>query len=394
MKIKTILTHAGSFHSDELMAIALLEKYYFMMPTVMGKSEKSDYYIECIKNDVQIVEDGFYYSDGVKDCRTLPVVIRSRDARLLKEANKSQNVFVIDVGSEFNENLLNFDHHQKSMNNSWPDGTPYSSTGLVWRYLEKNGYLNELSQEIKNDLVDKLIKPLDKHDNGIETFQLALQIAPYNRSSEDPDIQYKQFNKAKNVISEYFDNLLFNLEMKYEAKKVINNCWNKAVKNNSKCVLLNQYIQYHDCGGLLKEVSNNEAQMLVIRGQGNRFSVESISDDAVFSSKYPCPKEWRGRTDFNVSINNKNILIKFAHKAGFKTIVEGSPSDALTVANYIVENHLNFKKNNKERNDKMIGGEHINFENRNKRNLSENVKNTSNELETTTNTRKILKLKR
>ena len=92
MTIK-LFTHDGDFHSDEIFSFVLLSHF---------------------KN---INEP----------------IIRTRDQAILAEACKNRNHYVIDVGSIYDPEYLNFDHHQASFNltNEHYEDIPYSSCGLI-----------------------------------------------------------------------------------------------------------------------------------------------------------------------------------------------------------------------------------------------------------------------
>lgn len=336
MKNHIIVTHAGSFHADEIMAVVLLEKFYLPAPAQMATGATSETVLKWLTNQEFPQAAGHFYSDGVQECRTPSVVVRTRDTSLLKAARANSDVFVLDVGGEYDASVLNFDHHQSSMRKTWDDGTPFSSTGLVWKWLESKNLLKQLPKEIFQEIEEKVVKALDSHDNGLLTFGPAAQLAAYNRASDNPDEQYQQFDKAKQVMSDLLENSIFSAELKLEAKTVLSKGWAKAQSFGDTHVLLRDHITYHDCGTLLKEISNGKADMVVIPGQGNRFSLISTPKETAFSIKTPCPSEWRGKMDQTININGKNIMLRFAHKTGFMCIVEGSHKDAQAVARYII----------------------------------------------------------
>ena len=122
-----IVTHDGTFHTDEVFAIALIKKF------ITSKIE----------------------------------VIRTRDEKILNEAKEDKSIFVIDVGREYNFYKRNFDHHQREFNKTWDnEDTLFSSCGLVWEFLKKRGYLKKFSKFTLNNIEKKLIKKIDAHDNG------------------------------------------------------------------------------------------------------------------------------------------------------------------------------------------------------------------------------------
>lgn len=125
MKMKcTIGTHDGSFHADEIMAIAIIERLE--------------------KGNIEI--------------------IRSRDPDILKRAD-----ILVDVGMVYDEEKDLFDHHQRG--GVLIDGRQYASAGLVWKHFG----LEMLDAEVGNKgladmawgLIDKrLISGIDRIDLG------------------------------------------------------------------------------------------------------------------------------------------------------------------------------------------------------------------------------------
>ena len=336
MKNHIVVTHAGSFHADEIMAVVLLEKFYFPAPAQMATGVSSETVLKWLTNQDYPIATPYFYADGVEECRTPSVVVRTRDASLLKAARANPYVFVVEVGGDYTAEHLNLDHHQTSMRKTWADGTPFSSTGLVWKWLESKNLLASLPADIHQEIEDKVIKALDSHDNGLLTFGPASQLAAYNRASDNPDEQYHQFAKAKQVMSDLLENSIYSAELKLEAKQILSKGWEKAQSFGDTHVLLRNHISYHDCGTLLKEISNGKADMVVIPGQGNRFSLISTPKDTAFSIKTPCPADWRGKMDQPLNIGGKNIMLRFAHKSGFMCVVEGTHKDAQAVARYII----------------------------------------------------------
>lgn len=341
--IHFIVTHAGSFHADEVMAIALLERFYLLRPTQMSEAE-TDTHNAWLKGEIQPQGRPYFYHDGVEEARLPVMIIRSRDQQFLEKAKKHSAVFTIDVGGVFNASQLNFDHHQESMTQGWEDGTPYSSTGLIWQWLKQKGHLKTLPASVQKELEDKLIKPLDAHDNGREKLALSSFIASFNRKSSDGLLQGQQFSKAKEVLGEAFDNLRYTLELQFEAEKIVKEAWKRAKRENKLFLQLPRDVDYRDCEGLARDISNNEAQMVILPGQGNRYTIKSISFENSFKSKCPCPAEWRGKMHFQVLKDQNPVKVHFAHKSGFMCVIEGTRQDAERVAQHIIDhNQLQLK---------------------------------------------------
>ncbi|MES2213771.1 MAG: MYG1 family protein [Patescibacteria group bacterium] len=126
---KTIVTHSGMFHIDDIFAVA----------TVL-----------------------LVYPDAK--------VIRSRDPKVIDSAD-----IVVDVGMVYDSEKLRFDHHQEGGADVRPNGIPYASFGLVWRE-----YGFRLAREGKDIIEEKLVIPIDGPDNGVSIYEPKFEdIEPY-----------------------------------------------------------------------------------------------------------------------------------------------------------------------------------------------------------------------
>lgn len=158
--MKTIITHNGLFHADEVLAIALLRTF-------------TTHHYE---------------------------IIRTRDLTPYLFCGKLRKRYLaLDVGKKF-DNVQWFDHHQFDKNN--PLHT-YSSAGLIWKNLCESQYLNFPK-------INKLVKEVDLHDNGI---QMAANnhfceiISTFNPISLDKHNQDDAFQNALEFATRYVSNL-------------------------------------------------------------------------------------------------------------------------------------------------------------------------------------------
>ncbi|MFA6552357.1 MAG: MYG1 family protein [Candidatus Paceibacterota bacterium] len=116
MKYK-IVTHSGTFHPDDVFAVATLE-------LALGEAE----------------------------------IVRTRDSKKISEGD-----FIIDVGGQ-NDGEKNFDHHQEGGAGERPNGVPYASFGLVWKKF--GAKLCAENEKVAEKIDKTLVEPLDLSDNG------------------------------------------------------------------------------------------------------------------------------------------------------------------------------------------------------------------------------------
>jgi uncharacterized UPF0160 family protein len=118
-----IATHDGSFHADDVFAVAALQ-------LARGPAE----------------------------------VVRTRDSELLASCDVR-----IDVGMRNDPETGDFDHHQKGGAGARGNGIPYASFGLVWRAV---GVACCDGDEAVAERVDRrLVAGIDGHDSGLTLVQ-------------------------------------------------------------------------------------------------------------------------------------------------------------------------------------------------------------------------------
>ncbi len=126
-----IVTHSGSFHQDELFAVAAL---LFIFPDAEVKRTRDDQ--EILKAEI-----------------------------------------AVDVGGKNEPEKERFDHHQEGGAGKRENGIPYASFGLVWK---KYGSIICKNPKVA-DLVDKkMVQPIDGADSGFMLYKPThSQVSPY-----------------------------------------------------------------------------------------------------------------------------------------------------------------------------------------------------------------------
>ena len=123
-----VATHNGTFHLDELLAIATIKLLH-----------------------------------PEKNIR----VVRTRDSEVIDNAD-----WVVDVGGHYDHESRRYDHHQLG-SPVRDNGVPFAAFGLVWRHWgsEVCGGNIEVADAIESDFVQMVDGP----DNGFETAQSLIE---------------------------------------------------------------------------------------------------------------------------------------------------------------------------------------------------------------------------
>jgi len=293
-----VFTHSQQFHIDELIAIALLDVYVFQ---------------------------GQYQ------------VVRTRDEKILAEARNNPEAFVIDVGGVYDPAMLNFDHHQNDENLRWADGLPYSSCGLVWKWLRESKKLHQHMNDETMDIIENdLIRRVDKHDNGLEKMSELILLIMYNRKPDDPKAQDRQFKMASRAAKDYFINYYSYVRGNIKAEKEIV----KAIKKSE------MHPDVVVCESNIKDASKRVAQltdkkMVIYPHSNGMWAIKTVPSDPRndFSQKCPAPKEWLGLKEKELEDASGIKGLYFCHKGGFLTFFRGPIEDAIKVARVIVLKH-------------------------------------------------------
>ena len=153
-----LATHSGKFHADEVFAYAVLR-------LALGLHEP-----------------------GVDHA-----LLRTRSPGLIEAAT-----IVWDVGSRYEADANRFDHHQRGAPTR-PDGTPFSSAGLVWQVYGARAVAALLPPEVAQqfapriaaDIDHGLVRRIDEIDNGVavdgrDSLNLATLIGEFNPTWDDP----------------------------------------------------------------------------------------------------------------------------------------------------------------------------------------------------------------
>lgn len=287
-----IVTHWQNFHIDEIFAIVLLKVY--------------------LDPDITIT--------------------RTREQEKLKQACADPDVFVIDVGGDYNPSLKNFDHHQAQFQDTWDDGTPFSSCGLIWRWLKEQGaFKGCMNTETIREMEERFIKRVDKQDNGIEYWNETTFITIYNRKANN-DVQDIQFQRALSVAEDFYRNMFGAIRNDIKSHK-------EAVKAIQQSEYLNNVIVMKSNNEFafkkLNTLSNKKIAVLPYKGK-SVWKIQSLPKiNESYSMQCPMPKEWRGLSHKELEYVSGIKGMVFCHKTGFMCVFEGDLESAINIANDI-----------------------------------------------------------
>jgi len=249
MTDKTIATHNGNFHADDVFSIAALK---------------------CIFPSFKL--------------------IRTRDSELIAKAD-----IVLDVGGEYDADADRFDHHQRGGAGERENGIPYSSFGLIW---QKYGL--QICEDDQNvaDAVDKgLVSTIDAIDCGhvegvYHGISLSQTIGMFNPTWQEDSHFDACFDEAVEFASRVLMRFIASANGGISAKTIVAEAIEKAA--DSRVIVLEKYTPWKRTVLALSE----EALYMVYPSQTGQWRIQTVPVElGSFEDRKSLPKPWAGLSD-------------------------------------------------------------------------------------------------
>jgi uncharacterized UPF0160 family protein len=249
MTEKTIATHNGNFHADDVFSIAALKTIF---PAF--------------------------------------TLIRTRDLELISQAD-----VVIDVGGEYDPATDRFDHHQRGGAGERENGIPYSSFGLVWmKYgLEICGG----NQDIANSVDSGLVSTIDAIDCGYvkgvsEGISLSQTISMFNPTWQEESHFDTCFDEAVDFAARVLTRFIASASGGISAKAIVA----KAIADaeDPRVIVLEQYTPWKRTVHALSE----DALYMVYPSNSGDWRIQTVPvEPGSFEDRKSLPKAWAGLSD-------------------------------------------------------------------------------------------------
>lgn len=282
---RSIGTHDGSFHADEVTACALL------------------LFFDLVDKDK---------------------IIRTRDVEIL---NKCE--YVCDVGGIYDPKIKRFDHHQSDYKGE------LSSAGMVWLYLKEKGVVDLLTYEFVNR---SFLLGVDAHDNGKITpeigvcsfSQVITNFVPPRYDAKEEVLQ-TAFFEALSFVEGHLSRLIerFRYMQLYQGKV------KASMASYQKYLFFDEPMPWMDCFFEM-DGENHPALFVIMPSQGHwklRAIPPSMRDR--MGVRVPMPKEWAGHLDEDLKKISRIPGAIFCHKSRFISVWE-TKEDAFKALQYIL----------------------------------------------------------
>jgi uncharacterized UPF0160 family protein len=250
MTKKKVVTHHGTFHADEVVAIAVLEEMF-------GEVE----------------------------------IIRTRDEKLFEGAD-----FVVDVGGG------KFDHHTNDK--EYRDNKiPYASAGLIWRELGRDlirMHGVDEDKEVENiygAIDSSFMQGLDAIDNGVRFQQdipipdLSMIIKSFNPNWNSDEKEEDCFKEALKLAKTVFRNVFHGQLSVYDAKKNIAEAYRN--RKQKEILILEQSCPWQQA--LLELDKKEEVLFVIFPDTRNGYRIQAVRKQPhSFEARKDLPKAWAG----------------------------------------------------------------------------------------------------
>lgn len=263
--------------------------------------------------------DGTFHGDEVTACALLLLfdqidkdkIFRTRDPEKLQGCE-----YVCDVGGIYEPAKKRFDHHQSGYQGEM------SSAGMVWKDFHQRGIVDEATYEYFNR---SLIQGIDAHDNGKTTCEegtcsishVISNFVPirYDAVSEEQDAAFFQ---AVDFVWGHLGRLL-------ERFRYINSCREKvrdAMKERKKFLLFDEPLpwmeSFFELGG------EEHPALFVVMPSGGHWKVRGIPPNGKERMKVrlPLPHAWAGLLEAELKRVSGIRGAMFCHKGRFISVWE------------------------------------------------------------------------
>ncbi|HEY4515524.1 MAG TPA: MYG1 family protein [Candidatus Paceibacterota bacterium] len=299
MAHKLIVTHNGTFHPDDCLAVSV----------------------------IKVIEE--------RKGNTVEIV-RSR-----KDADWARGDYVVDVGRVYDPDNNRFDHHQEGGAGERENGIKYSSLGIVWR---KYGVeFCDGSEEIARKIDKKIVEPTDALDNGQEVvvskyediypYTLYDIIDLYRPAWHEKDKTFDQGFFEAMAFAEHF--LLREVQME-RARIVARERVHQLLEGRAdkRLLVIDEYLPVHP------DIYEKEKELLfvIMPTDGGTWALKTVRVNPYeYKARKDLPSAWAGKERKELQVITGVPDAEFCHSGRFIAVAH-SKDGALALAKLALGN--------------------------------------------------------
>lgn len=300
---KTVVTHNGLFHADESFGVAFLSLL--------------------LDSEVRVV--------------------RTRNPAQIEQADVA-----LDVGGEYDNAKLRYDHHQREFTDVH-EGTSVklAACGLIWRHFG-TCLITKLHPELDIEQVKSLwqsvdetiCRPVDLQDNGQGTFNvegaeaqaltITMMVSSFNQQDIYSPAQDEAFMRVVEILKEYILNFLRaganKLQLLKEAEETV------KAQLGSRVLVLDKFLPYRETVLKANAEEGGQFDLVTYPSQG-QWNIQTIPVDDTpenfYSQRVSLPQRLWGLTGPDASKESLGgSALVFCHKTGFLAAVKADTAEA------------------------------------------------------------------
>lgn len=263
--------------------------------------------------------DGSFHADEVTACALLilfDLVDRDKIVRTRNLNELSECEYVCDVGGIYDPDRKLFDHHQVDY-----DGT-LSSAGMILQYLLERQILSEGEYRYLNDM---LIHGVDEHDNGIAPFPTGYCTYSHVISNYAPiqhDSSPEEQNETFFIALDFALGHVKRLRERYAYIQSCRELMEKEMAKSEICLTFDKRIPWLE---LFFELGGEDhPARFMIMPSGEHWTLRGIPPtyEDRMNVRHPLPKHWAGLLDQDLKEVSGISGAIFCHKGLFISVWE------------------------------------------------------------------------
>lgn len=282
--------------------------------------------------------DGTFHADEVTACALLLLhdfIDRDKIFRTREQSVLSKCEIVCDVGGIYDPPKKLFDHHQVDYQGE------LSSAGMVLQYLRDEKIIEDREYDFFNH---SLILGVDAHDNGRVTpvkgfcvfSNVISNFTPIENDADDEELD-KAFLDAVDFVHSHLERLRLRYQYHQKCRQTVAQCMEKF--RDEDCLIFEKNIawleSFFDLGG------EKHKAYFVIMPCGKHWKLRGIppSHEDRMNVRLALPKEWGGLLDADLKNVSGIEGAVFCHKGRFISVWE-TLEDALKALEYTLKSSI------------------------------------------------------
>ena len=300
---------------------------------------------ETTDNEIKklVTHDGSFHSDDIFACATLCLMLEKNNEKFTITRTRNPAIiktgdYVFDIGGIYDAEQNKFDHHQIGGAGKRENGIEYSSFGLVWKKFGKILTSDNKAVEI----IDKrLAAPIDAFDNGFDLVENKYEVTPYYIQhlffsmkptwKENNLTKDVMFLKCVEIAKVILAREIIQAQDLILAEDIINSAYQNTV--DKRIIVLDKHYPW-------EEIINNFSEPLFViypRETDNFWTVEAVKANAKsFVNRKNLPKLWAGLSNEDLQNVSSVSDAVFCHRGLFMAVAK-TKQGAMKLAQIAVE---------------------------------------------------------